>query len=223
MRPSDLAVIASSSACWIFSAATTSSPSPSTSTESAKAKPFFTALNDAWSLVRRSLRVFLSSDSPFSSNKSKAKTITAGPPDSPSVTSFFLVLSRWKGSKAPVDVSTATTSASSTNEVVVSTQASRSTAATSGHFFVVSCKFLEKTRTDPSLARWAWNRSPSYLCSQVKALPDNLLRTSSTDLVGLASMGKTGTPTPNAHFVCKFHNGVVRAPWHNVEYEGASA
>ena len=105
----------------------------------------------------------------------------------------------------------------------MSTQASRSTDATSGHFFVVSCKFREKTLTDPSLARCAWNRSPSYLCSQVKAFPDSLLRTSSTDLVGLASMGKTGTPTPNAHFVCRFHKGVVSAPWHKVLYDGASA
>ena len=216
MSPSDLATMASSNACCIFSAATTSSPSPSTSTASAKAKPCFTALKDAWSFVLLSRKVDLSKDSPFNRSKSKAMTITAGPPDSPSVTSFFLVLSRWKGSSAPVVVSTATTSASKTNDVMVDAQASLNTFATSGHFLVVSWRFLENTQTAPSAVRCAWKRSPSYLCSHVKALPLNRFNTSPTDLVGLASIGKTGTPTPKAHFLCKSHRGVLSAPWHSV-------
>ena len=167
IKPSLLAVTASSNAIWICSAAATASSPASTSENDANANPFLTGSNAARSFERRSRRGSRSKDSPFKSSKSKAMTMTAGPASAAPVASFFLVDSRWNGSNAPVAVSTATTSASKTKDVVASFAAVRKTSATSGHFFVVSWRFLEKTRTSPPGSRWAWNRSPSYLCSHV--------------------------------------------------------
>ncbi len=49
-------------------------------------------------------------------------------------------------------------------------------------------------RMDAPGSTCTWARSPSYLYSQVKGFPSNLSSTSDTPVMGLASMGFTGTP-----------------------------
>mmetsp|Transcript_28602 Transcript_28602/g.96282 ORF Transcript_28602/g.96282 Transcript_28602/m.96282 type:complete len:276 (+) Transcript_28602:936-1763(+) len=137
---------------------------------------------------------------------------------------FLRVESFWNGNKAPVARSMATISASMTAVLVpAASAASLRTVWSSGHLQVVSCKLREKTRTAPSAKRWHCTLSPSYLCSQVMDWPLSLLRTSETDLLGLASMGYTGTPTRKAHAPCTAQSGSRSSAAASVAYDGASA
>mmetsp|Transcript_23972 Transcript_23972/g.82346 ORF Transcript_23972/g.82346 Transcript_23972/m.82346 type:complete len:218 (-) Transcript_23972:109-762(-) len=216
MSPSDLATMDASSACWMCSAASHSSQDAGTSTASAKANLCSAGAKPPRIAARRSLSDFRSRLSPSRKRRSKAMTMTSTVTSSTDA-SFLRVDRRWNGRSWPVLTSMATTSASRTNDFVpLASAAARTTAWTSGHFFVVSWRLREKTLTSPLGSMWAWKRSPSYLCSHVIAMPPSRLSTSPTDFVGLASMGKTGTPTARAQASGRAQSGRERMPSQSV-------
>lgn len=72
----------------------------------------------------------------------------------------------------------------------------------------------EKTQT--------WARSPSYLYSQVNCLFSNLSRTSPIALVGLASIGLSGTPGVNLQVSRSLSMPASRIAGMTLSYVGSS-
>mmetsp|Transcript_35559 Transcript_35559/g.78953 ORF Transcript_35559/g.78953 Transcript_35559/m.78953 type:complete len:359 (-) Transcript_35559:706-1782(-) len=83
------------------------------------------------------------------------------------------------------------------------------TSLRSGYFSLLSSQLREKIFTVPLGSRCTWARSPSYLYSIVNGCPLSLLSTSLIFLVGLASMGDTGTPTMRQQTRCRRCRGCV--------------